>query len=159
MSPVEEIQPGHDAQGARLALVASQFNEAYVRRLVDGALDVLRRRGARDQDLSVVWVPGSLELPLAAQKLARAGRHDAILAFGVVIRGETVHFELVARGAQEGLARVGLDAGIPVLFGVLAVENAAQAEARCGGTLGNRGSEVALAAVQMVALCRTLDGR
>ena len=159
MSPVTEITPGHDARGLRFALVASRFNEAYVRRMVDAALEVLRQRGARDEDVSLAWVPGSLELPLAAQRLARAGRHDAIVALGVVIRGETYHFELVARGAQEGLARVGLDAGIPVLFGVLAVENAGQAEARCGGALGNRGAEVALAAVQMAALCRTLGGR
>lgn len=159
MSPVAEIRPGHDAQGARFAVVASRFNESYVRRMVDAAVDVLRQRGARDEDIMVCWVPGSLELPLAAQKLARAGRHDAILAFGVVIRGETFHFDLVARGAQEGLGRVALESGRPVLFGVLAVEDASQAEARCGGALGNRGAEVALAAVQMVALCRALDGR
>src|SRR5262249_24472016 len=109
VSPVQEIQTGHDARGARFALVASRFNETYVRRLVDAALDVLRKRGIRDEDIAVVWVPGSLELPLVAQKLARAGRHDAILAFGVVIRGETYHFELVAHGAQEGLTAVGLE--------------------------------------------------
>jgi 6,7-dimethyl-8-ribityllumazine synthase len=119
----------------------------------------VRQRGARDEDLTVFWVPGSLELPLVAQKLSRSGRYDAILAFGVVIRGETLHFDLVAHGAQDGLSRVALESGIPVLFGVLAVNDASQAEARCGGAHGNRGAEVALAAIQMVALCRTLDGR
>ncbi len=159
MSPLHEFRPGHDAQGRRFALVAAQFNEAYVRRLVDGALDVLRRRGAREEDLAVFWVPGSLELPVAAAKLAGGGGYDAVLAFGVVIRGETLHFELVARGAQQGLLRAALDTGVPVLFGVLAVDDAAQAEARSGGALGNRGAETALAAIQMAALCRHLERR
>jgi 6,7-dimethyl-8-ribityllumazine synthase len=152
-----ELRPGHDAHGHRYALVAARFNEDYVRRLVDGAVEVLVRRGARPEDLEIYWVPGSMELPLIAQKLARGGRHDAVLAFGVVIRGETRHFELVADSAARGLGRVSLDSGIPVLFGVLAAENADQAAARCGGTLGNRGTEVALAAVQMVDLCRRLE--
>jgi 6,7-dimethyl-8-ribityllumazine synthase len=157
--PPREFRAGHDAAGHRYALVAAQFNQEYVRRLVDGALEVLRRRGAREEDLEVFWVPGSLELPLAAQKLARGGRFDAVLAFGVVIRGQTYHFELVAQGAARGLQRVALDSGVPVLFGVLACHDAEQAAARSGGALGNRGAETALAAIQMVHLCRHLEPR
>jgi 6,7-dimethyl-8-ribityllumazine synthase len=155
MAP-REIRPGHDAQGQRYALVAARFNEDYVRRLVEGAVEVLVRRGASEEDLELVWVPGSMELPLAAAKLAGSGRFDAVLAFGVVIRGETYHFQLVADTAAAGLSRVALESGVPVLFGVLAAENAEQAAARCGGTLGNRGAETALAAIQMVDVCRRL---
>ena len=149
-----ELVPGHDAHGHRYCLVAARFNEAYVRRLVDAALEVLGRCGVKEADLEVWWVPGSFELPLACQWAAEGGRFDAILAFGVLIRGETEHFRLVAEAATDGLARVALDASLPVLDGVLAVYDAEQAAARTGGTLGNRGAEVALAAVQMAALAR-----
>lgn len=140
-----------DASGLRFALVAAQWNETIVARLVDAALVVLRGRGAADAALEVRWVPGSYELPLAAQWAARSGHFDAVLAFGVVIRGETEHFRLVADAASQGLMRVMLDTGVPVLNGVLAAENAAQAEARSGGALGNRGAEIALAAIHMAA--------
>ena len=154
-----EIRPDHDAHGHRYGLVAAHFNEAYVRRLVDAALDVLRGRGAADQDLEIVWVPGSFELPLACRWAADTGRFDAVLAFGVVIRGETEHFRLVADAASQGLLQVMLDTGVPVLNGVLAAHDAAQAAARTGGELGNRGAEVALAAVHMAQLRRTLGRR
>jgi 6,7-dimethyl-8-ribityllumazine synthase len=140
------------AAGRRFCLVASRFNEAYVERLVTSASDVLRGRGAAPGDLEVVWVPGSFELPLAARWAAESGRFDAVLAFGVLIRGETEHFRLVADAAGHGLMRVGLDTGVPVLNGILATHDAAQAAARSGGAVGNRGAEVALAAVEMAAL-------
>ena len=142
------------AVGRRFAVVAARWNEALVKRLVDAALDTLRRQGARDEDVALTWVPGSLELPVAASWAARSGRFDAVIALGVVIRGETEHFRLVAEGAAQGLQRVALDTGVPVLNGVLATYDAAQAEARTGGRLGNRGAEVALAAVQMARLKR-----
>jgi 6,7-dimethyl-8-ribityllumazine synthase len=154
-----EQRPGHNASGHRFCLVAARFNEVYVRRLVDAALEVLRGRGAADQDLEVMWVPGSFELPLACSLAARTGRYDAVLAFGVLIQGETEHFRLVAESATEGLQRVALDTGVPVLDGVLATRDAAQAAARTGGALGNRGADVALAAVQMAALRRTMEAR
>ena len=147
-----ETRSDHDAHGRRFALVASRFNESYVRRLVDAAVATLRSRGAADDALEITWVPGSYELPLAAQWAAGSGRFDAVLAFGVVIRGETEHFRLVADAASDGLMRVMLDTGVPVLNGVLAANDAEQAAARTGGALGNRGAEVALAAVQMAAL-------
>jgi 6,7-dimethyl-8-ribityllumazine synthase len=151
---VREIQPEHDAHGHRFCLVAALYNQTYVRRLVTAALETLRSRGAAAADLSVVWVPGSFELPLACRWAAETGRFDAVLAFGVLIRGETEHFRLVAESSAEGLQRVALESGVPVLDGVLAVHAADQAAARTGGALGNRGSEVALAAVQMARLRR-----
>jgi len=154
-----EVQPGHDASGHRYCLVAARFNEAYVRRLVDAALEVLKRRGAADADLEVMWVPGSFELPLGCRWAARSGRFDAVLAFGVVIRGETEHFRLVAESATGGIQQVALESGVPVLNGVLAAHDASQAAARTGGELGNRGAEVALAAVQMAALRRHQEAR
>jgi len=154
-----EIRPGHDAGGHRYCLVAARFNESYVRRLVDGALGSLRQRGAVEEDLEVVWVPGSFELPLACRWAAGTGRFDAVLAFGVLIRGETEHFRLVADASTRGLLDVMLETGVPVVDGVLAVHDAGQAEARSGGAMGNRGSEVALAAVAMANLRRELAPR
>ena len=154
-----ELRPELDAHGHRYCLVAARFNEAYVRRLVEAALEVLKHRGVRESDLEVMWVPGSFELPLACRWAARSGRFDAVLAFGVLIRGETEHFRLVADSAAQGLQRVALDSDVPVLNGVLATHDAAQAAARTGGEVGNRGAEVALAAVQMAGLRRLLEGR
>jgi 6,7-dimethyl-8-ribityllumazine synthase len=154
-----EVRPEHDAHGHRFCLVAARFNEAYVRRLVDAALEVLQRRGASQTDLETVWVPGSFELPLACKWAAQGARCDAVLAFGVLIRGETEHFRLVAEAVTRGLQRVALKTGVPVLHGVLAVHDAEQAAARTGGELGNRGAEVALAAVQMAQLRRRMEAR
>ena len=154
-----EIRPGHDARGHRYCLVAARFNESYVRRLGEGALGSLRQRGAVEEDLEVVWVPGSFELPLACRWAAGTGRFDAVLAFGVLIRGETEHFQLVADTSTRGLLDVMLATGVPVVDGVLAVHDAGQAEARSGGAMGNRGSEVALAAVAMANLRRELAPR
>ena len=144
-----EIVPDHDARGLAFAVVAARFNEVYVRRMVEAALAVLRARGAAEDDLEVAWVPGSFELPLAARRAIERRRVAAVLAFGVLIRGETDHYRLVAEASTHGLMRVMLDHGVPVLDGVLAVENAAQAEARTGGVAGNRGADVALAAIAM----------
>jgi len=149
-----EHSPALDATGLRFAVVASRFNEALVRRMADAAIQVLESRGAAPDAIERFWVPGSFELPLGARWAADTRRFDAILALGVLIRGETEHFRLVAEAASHGLQRVALDTGVPVLNGVLATLDAAQAEARSGGRLGNRGAEVALAAVQMARLSR-----
>jgi 6,7-dimethyl-8-ribityllumazine synthase len=151
MAPEEETL---DATGHRYCVVAARFNEVYTRRLVEGAIRVLRGRGAAETDVELVWVPGSFELPLACRWAALTGRFDAVLAFGVLIQGETEHFRLVAETSTLGLQETALSTGVPVLDGVLAVRDAAQAEARSGGAVGNRGAEVALAAVQMAALRR-----
>jgi 6,7-dimethyl-8-ribityllumazine synthase len=139
----------HDGHGHRYCLVAARFNASYVERLVEGALGVLRQRGAREEDLEVMWVPGSFELPLACRWAAVSGRFDALLAFGTVIQGETEHHRIVAEVAARGLLQVMLETGVPVVNGVLAVRDAEQAEARTGGRLGNRGADAALAAVAM----------
>jgi 6,7-dimethyl-8-ribityllumazine synthase len=141
-----------------LAIVAARWNETFVQRLVDAALDTLRPQGVPTEHIELTWVPGSHELPVAASWAADSGRFDAVLAFGVVIRGETEHFRLVADGATQGLQRVALDTGVPVLNGVLAVYDAAQAEARCGGTHGNTGAQVALAALSMASLYAATRG-
>ena len=146
------------AAGRRFAVVAARWNEALVKRLVDAAVETLRRQGAREEDVEVTWVPGSFELPVAAAWAADSGRFDAVLAFGVVIRGETEHFRLVADGAAQGLQRVALDSGVPVLNGVLAVHDVAQADARSGGSHGNTGSQTALAAVTMAGLYAAARG-
>lgn len=155
---MREVRPGHEAHGRRFGLVAARFNEELVRRLVAAALDVLRRAGADDSGLEVLWVPGSFELPLAARWLAERGDVDAVLAFGVVIRGDTEHFRLVADAASQGLMRVSLDTGVPVLNGVLAAYDADQAASRAGGVHGNRGADVALAAVAMANLRAEVSG-
>jgi 6,7-dimethyl-8-ribityllumazine synthase len=149
---MREVRPEPLTRGRRFCIVASRFNETHVGRLVTAALEVLKHRGAADEDLEVVWVPGSFELPLASLWAAESGRFDAVLAFGVLIRGETEHFRLVAESASHGLVDAALRSGVPILNGVLATENAAQAEARSGGAIGNRGAEVALAAAQMADL-------
>jgi 6,7-dimethyl-8-ribityllumazine synthase len=157
---VPEPQPAdRDARGLRFALVAARFNESWVRRLVDGARDVLTRSGADPRDLEPVWVPGSLELPLACRWVAEARRPDAVLAFGVVIRGETEHFRLVADVSARGLADVALATGVPVLNCVLAAHDVAQVEDRAGGRMGNKGAEIALAAIRMARLRRELETR
>ena len=150
--------PGDEAGGRRFCLVAARFNQAYVERLVAAATELLRRHGAAEADLETVWVPGALELPLACRWAAESGRFDAILAFGVVLKGETEHFRLVADAASQGILRVTLDTGVPVLNGVLAVHDLAQAEARAGGSRGNTGAQTALAAVAMADL-RATRGR
>lgn len=149
----------HDAGGHRFCLVAARFNAVHVESLVSAALEVLRRHGAAESDLETVWVPGSLELPLAACWAAQSGRFDAVLAFGVVLRGETEHFRLVADGATQGLMRVSLDTGVPVLDGVLAADSAELVHARAGGSHGNRGADVALAAIAMARLKRAMTAR
>lgn len=137
---------------ARYAIVAARWNERYVQRMVDAARDTLTRSGVAADAIDLTWVPGSFELPVAAAWAADSGRFDAVLAFGVLIRGETEHFRLVAEAATQGLQRVALDTGVPVLNGVLAVHEAAQAEARSGGDHGNMGAQCALAAVHMAGL-------
>ncbi|MEO6076209.1 MAG: 6,7-dimethyl-8-ribityllumazine synthase [Dokdonella sp.] len=149
--------PSHEDQlraipGARYAVLASRWNAPIVDALVESATQLLRDRGVADDHLDVIRVPGAWELPVAAAKLAAQGRHAAIVALGCVVRGDTRHFEHVADGCAQGLMRVQLDHRVPVLNGVLAVEHEADAQARAGGSHGNKGEEVALAALEMTKL-------
>lgn len=139
-----------------IALVASEFNHFIVQQLVDGALDALAKNGVSRQDISLAWVPGAFELPLAANALAATGRHDAIIALGAVIRGGTPHFEYVAGECSRGLASVGLKHGLPVIFGVLTTDTIDQALERAGSGAGNKGFDTAVAALQMIALMDSL---
>lgn len=145
-----------EGRGVKMAVVASRFNETVGRRLVDGALDCLRRHGVADADISVVWVPGAFELPAAAMRLASSGEVDAIVCVGAVVRGETPHFDYVAGHAASGIGEVSLRTGVPVTFGVLTTESSEQAMDRAGGKAGNKGFEAALAALEMVNLFAAL---
>jgi 6,7-dimethyl-8-ribityllumazine synthase len=135
-----------------IAIVASEFNHFIVQQLVDGAVDALGRNGVAEKNISLVWVPGAFELPLAADVLAKAGRHDAVIALGAVIRGGTPHFDYVAGECSRGIARVGLEHGLPAIFGVLTTDNVDQALERAGSGAGNKGFDTAVAALQMIAL-------
>ena len=140
-------RPGSRAQ--RFAVVVARFNEAISKRLLDGALEAFRSHGCDPSQVEVHWVPGSFELPQAALHLARTGRFAALVCLGVVIRGETPHFEHVAREAAAGIREVALSTGVPAAFGVVTALNEGQAWERAGGKVGNRGEEAALAALEM----------
>jgi 6,7-dimethyl-8-ribityllumazine synthase len=145
-----------DAKGFRFALVVSRFNDMLTSRLMDGALDCLARHGARDEDITVVKVPGSWELPLVAERLAVSGKVDAVISLGVLIRGATPHFDYLAAETAKGLAQVALSSGIPVSFGVLTCDSLEQALERSGSKAGNKGWQAAQAAIEMVQLYRRL---
>lgn len=147
------------AEGLSFALVVSRFNDALVGRLEAGAVDCLLRHGAEEDDLTVVRVPGSWELPLAAHRIAEAGEVDAIVALGVLIRGGTAHFDLIAAELSKGLASASVSTGVPVTFGVVTAETLEQAVERAGTKHGNRGWDAALAAIEMANLYRGLAGR
>jgi 6,7-dimethyl-8-ribityllumazine synthase len=149
-------QGSYDARDLRVAIVASRFNETIGKRLVAGAIDCLERHGASEEKLSLTWVPGAFELPAAAMRMARTGEVDAVVCIGVVIRGETPHFDYVAGAAAKGIAEASLDGTIPVVFGVLTTDSTEQAEARAGGKMGNKGFEAALAAIEMANLFTAL---
>ncbi len=140
----------------RFAIVASRFNDFIVGRLVDGAVDTLRRHGAADADIELAWVPGAWELPLVADKLAATRRFDAIITLGAVIRGATAHFDYVSGGCARGIASVGERHGLPVIFGVLTTDTIEQAIERAGSKAGNKGGEAAATAIEMVNLLRGL---
>lgn len=145
-----------DAKGLKIALVVARWNEAITARLLAGAEDCLLRHGADPDALTVVKVPGSWELPLAAAKVAGSGRHDAVVALGALVRGETPHFDLLAAEAAKGLAQAGAASGMPVIFGVLTCDTMDQAIDRAGGKAGNKGWDAALAAIEMVSLYKRL---
>ncbi len=144
--------------GARFAIVAARFHEPISKKLVDGALAALGTHGVAPGDVEVHWVPGSFELPQAALALARSGRYAALVCVGVVIRGGTPHFEHVSRETAAGIRQVALATGLPVTFGVVTALTEEQAWQRAGGTVGNRGEEAALAALEMASFLRRVGG-
>lgn len=144
-------------EGLRFGIVVSRFNEFIGSRLLAGAKDCLTRHGVAAGDVDVAWVPGALEIPLVAQRMAAGNKYDAVICLGAVIRGATPHFDYVAGEVAKGVARVQLDSGIPVIFGVLTTENIEQAVERAGTKSGNKGWDAAASAVEMADLLRRFD--
>ena len=140
----------------KVGIVAARFNEFITSKLLSGAVDTLLRHDVREEDIQVAWVPGAFEIPLIASKMAQSGRYDAVICLGAVIRGSTSHYDYVCSEVSKGIATVSLQCGIPVLFGVLTTENIEQAIERAGSKAGNKGSECASGAIEMVNLIRTL---
>ncbi len=150
------IEATLDSRGMKFAIVVGRFNSLITARLLDGALDALKRTGCDMDGVDIVRVPGAWEIPLAARTLAAQGRHDAIITLGAVIRGDTPHFDYVAGEAARGIAHVSRQAGIPVAFGVLTANTMEQAADRAGGKSGNKGFDAAMTAVEMAGLMRRL---
>jgi 6,7-dimethyl-8-ribityllumazine synthase len=146
------------ARDLRFAIVAARFNEYVVDLLVRGAIDALRRHGVAEKQIEIVRVPGAFDIPIVARKLALSKRHDALIALGAVIRGQTPHFDYVAGECAGGIARIALESGVPIAFGVLTTDTAEQAVDRAGGKAGNKGADSALVAMEMANLLRRLDG-
>ena len=151
------IEGALTVQNARFCLVAARFYSFIVESLLAGALDTLKRHGAKEEELTIVRVPGAFEMPLALEKIAAKGRYDAIIALGAVIRGGTPHFEYVAGECVKGMAQVSLKHGVPIAFGVLTVDTIEQAIERAGTKAGNKGAEASISAIEMVNLLRQLD--
>jgi 6,7-dimethyl-8-ribityllumazine synthase len=145
-------------QGLSLAIVVSRFNRLVTERLLAGAHDALARHGVDGEKVDVAWVPGSMELPLAARRLAERGRYDAIVCLGAVIRGETPHFDYVASQAAAGISRVALDTGVPTIFGVITANTLEQALERAGGKAGNKGYDAVVTAIEMANLLEQVEG-
>lgn len=146
------IEGNLKADGKKFGIIVARFNSFICDKLLEGALDSLLRSGADDADIDVVRVPGAFEIPLIAKKMATSQKYDAIICLGVVIRGATPHFDVVVNEVSKGSAQVGLDSGVPVIFGVLTTETIEQAIERSGTKAGNKGSEVAVAAIEMADL-------
>ena len=151
------IEGALKGEGRTIGIVVARFNSFIAEKLLDGALDILRREGVADADITVARAPGAFEIPLVAQKMARSGKYDAVLCLGAVIRGATPHFDYVAAEMSKGIAHVMLETGLPVLFGVLTTDSIEQAIERAGTKAGNKGADVALAALEMVNLLAELD--
>lgn len=148
---------GHlKADGKKFGIIVARFNSFISEKLLEGAMDSLLRSGAKDEDIDIARVPGAYEIPLIAKKMAASQKYDAIICLGVVIRGATPHFDVVVNEVAKGSAQVGLDSGMPVLFGVLTTETIEQAIERAGTKAGNKGSEVAVAAIEMANLVESL---
>lgn len=143
-------------KGLRFGLIVSRFNEFVTRKLLEGAQDALLRHGVNEADIEIAWVPGSFEIPLVAKKLAQSKRYDGIICLGAVIRGGTPHFEYVAAEVSKGVAKVGLDTGLPVIYGIITADTLEQAIERAGTKMGNRGFEAAMHAIEMADLIKSI---
>ncbi len=153
---VKRIEGKLDAKGFRFGLVASRFNDFFTDKLVEGALDCLVRHGADDKQITIAYVPGSFEIPFAAARMVKSGNYDAVLCIGAVIRGDTPHFDYIAAESSKGIARLGMESNIPVVYGVITADNLEQAIERSGTKAGNKGWDAAMTAIEMVNLYRVM---
>ncbi len=147
---VKTIEGNLIVKGKKFGIIASRFNDFLTKELVGGCLDTLTRHGASNEDLVVTWVPGAFEIPLIAQRLAKSKSYDALICLGTVIRGSTPHFEYIASEVAKGIAKVSLDTGLPVIFGIITADTIEQAVERAGTKEGNKGRDAALSAIEMV---------
>ena len=154
---MRELEGGLDGRGLRVGLVVARFNQEVTARLLDGALSALGEHGVSQDRITVAWVPGSFEIPLVARNLAESARYDAVVCLGAVIKKETAHFKHVSDQVSTGIAAVGRETGVPVLFGVLTTYSQQQALERSGGKEGNKGYDAAVAAIRMADLMRRLE--
>jgi 6,7-dimethyl-8-ribityllumazine synthase len=149
---VKKVEGSLIAKGKKFAVVASRFNDFITKQLIDGCVDTLLRHGVKDEEISLVWVPGAFEIPAIAMRLAKAKSFDAVICLGTVIRGATPHFDYIAAEVSKGVAKVGLDTGIPTIFGVITADTVEQAIERAGTKDGNKGKDAALNAIEMADL-------
>ncbi|SES83419.1 6,7-dimethyl-8-ribityllumazine synthase [[Clostridium] polysaccharolyticum] len=144
------------AEGMKVGIIASRFNEFIVSKLVSGAVDGLVRHNVNEDDISIAWVPGAFEIPVIADKMAKSGKYDAVICVGAVIRGATSHYDYVCSEVSKGIAQASMNSGIPVLFGILTTDSIEQAIERAGTKAGNKGYDCALSAIEMVNLMKQL---
>lgn len=154
---MKEIQGSFQAQGQKIGIVVAHFNEMITKKLLEGALEGLKRHGADLEHTTVVWVPGSFEIPVAAKKLAASGQYDAVITLGAIIRGSTTHYDYVAGQASSGISAISQETGVPVIFGILTTDTIEQAIERSGTKMGNKGFEAAQAAIEMANVMKELD--
>ena len=147
------------AEGLKIGIVAARFNEFIVSKLIGGAEDALKRHGVREEDIELAWVPGAFEIPLIAQKMAHSKKYDAVICLGAVIKGATSHYDYVCAEVSKGIATVSLNSNIPVMFGVLTTDSIEQAIERAGTKAGNKGFDVAVSAIEMCNVIKTLENK
>lgn len=153
MKVIEGVFSG---EGLKIGIIASRFNEFITSKLVSGAEDCLKRHGVSDNDMSVAWVPGAFEIPIIAKRMATSGKYDAVICVGTVIRGATSHYDYVCNEVSKGIAAVSLETGIPVLFGILTTDTIEQAIERAGTKAGNKGTDCAMSALEMINLIKNI---
>ena len=148
----KELKGMLDAKGKTFGITISRFNEFITQKLLDGALDCLRRHGAEEEKITIAWVPGSFEIPYAAHRMAKSGKFDAVISLGTVIKGQTPHFDYIANEVAKGVARISMEIGVPTIFGVITADTLEQAIERAGTKAGNKGWDAALSAIEMAKL-------
>jgi 6,7-dimethyl-8-ribityllumazine synthase len=155
---MKKVIEGHlIGTGLKVAVIVARFNEFITGKLLTGAEDTLKRHGVQEEDVTIIWVPGAFEIPLTAQKVAEKGGYDAIITLGTVIRGATPHFDFVSNEVAKGVAQIGMQTGVPVIFGVLTTDTIEQAIERAGTKAGNKGSDAAITAIELADLYRKIS--